>query len=429
MNLQHTYAIIYNMLARYLTAQIIKSLQDFPAVLLIGARQVGKSTIAESLVERQIVSSLITLDNLTQLQAVSADPDGFIAQLPLQLAIDEIQRFPDLLRAIKLSIDKHKKATRYLLTGSANVLAQPEVSESLAGRVDVISLEGLLLSEINASPSPPPLIDNLLMSDSVAALQQLLHERLQRPSLSRVTLAQHIFYGGFPDVVIKSRADFAKRWFAAYQTTYIERDIHNLSASIDAIAFNKLLVMSALQTGQLLVINNLANTLGMDQRTVQRYLGLLQLTFQTKLLLPWHVNSKKRLVKTPKIYSVDSGMAAFLNGLASPEELLASTAFGNLAETWAYAELRKLIALTSGVETYFYRTHQGAEVDFLLCRGLRQAGIEFKLAQTVTAKDFNGLKDWQEVAPSNSLGIILYLGDEWVSFSDRLAAVPIKVLS
>jgi hypothetical protein len=422
-----SYARIYSMITRHMTHVIKQSLNHFPAVLLIGARQVGKSTLAEQLIQQKILDQYISLDDLTQLEAARQDPDGFLAALGPRVAIDEIQHAPDLMRALKVVIDKNRQNGQYLLTGSANVLAYPHVTESLAGRVDVIQLEGFSLSELQHRPSPPTFISDLF--ECQTSQDFTLHQqRKNLTPLTPATIQEAIFYGGFPSVALARDPYFNRRWFSAYQTTYIERDVRNVGKLIDIIPFSKVLRLAALRTGNLLVQANLANEAGLDQRTVMRYLGILELTFQCHRLTPWHTNTSKRLIKTPKIFCNDSGFASYWCGITDIQQLSTSPFLGALAETWVWSEIRKLLIFHPEIQTFFYRTHAGHEVDFILAKGHQFVGIEFKCARTVSRNDFAGLKDLQTEV-NNMLGVILYLGKECVAFSDKLLAVPLGLLS
>ena len=326
------------MLKRHIITQIKESLALFPAVLLIGARQVGKSTLAKQLIQENILKQYVTMDELINLTAATEDPEGFISQFSEPIALDEIQRVPGLLLAIKSAIDKNRKPGQFLLTGSANILAYPNVTESLAGRIDIIQLEGLSISELARNDNPPTLLTELFSFKTAKELIELWQNRRSpKSSLSKDELYRNIFFGGFPDVVLKQNTNFANRWFHAYMTSYIERDVRDISRYVDIIGFSKLVNLIGLQTANLVNAKNLANEVNLEQRTVRRYIEILQTSFQVKELLPWHVNSRKRLLKTPKIYMNDSGFACYLAGVQDPEELSNHPALGHLFETWFYA--------------------------------------------------------------------------------------------
>lgn len=413
------------MIRRHLAAVVRRSLADFPAVLLLGARQVGKSTLAMELVGAGVLERYVTLDDLATLEAARGDPDGFVSRLGDAVALDEIQKVPDLMRALKKSIDKDRSPGRFLLTGSANLLALPAVSESLAGRVDVIHLEGLSRRETTGLPAGGTTLELLLQSRSLdEPLKELRKVVLKGPPVVRAELQALVFYGGFPEVVLKRSPRFTERWFSSYVTTYVERDVRDIARLDDVVGFGKLVRLAGLRSANLLNNKNLAVDAGLDQRTAARYLELLEVTFHAERLAPWQANVRKRLVKTPKLYLRDSGLACHLAGVSGARDLGDHPGWGALFETWARAEIRKATAHTLGFSSSFYRTHLGKEVDFVIEKGRRLLGIEVKSSGGVTASDFAGLKDLQQATGSASRGVLLYGGEEVVPFSKSLVAVP-----
>lgn len=412
---------------RHITSQIQASLEHFPAVLLVGARQAGKSTVAELLVREGLLQSYYTLDDYSTLQAMQASPDDFLSTLTESVAIDEIQRVPDLMRALKKSIDQNRQEGRFLLTGSANILAYKQVGESLAGRMDVLHLEGLSAAELANLPKPSSFIKSILAVDNAIDLIKSWKKIKSQP-VNKHQLLDLIYFGGFPDVALKANEEFSRRWFSSYLTAYIEKDVRDLSKLLDIVAYGKVLRLLALRTANQLNANNVAVESGLDQRTVMRYIELLEMTFQFNQLQAWHRNTKKRLVKTPKIYMNDSGLACFLAGIDSPAKLAESPFLGAMVETWVWSELRKALVFEPGVQASYYRTHQGHEVDFVLQKGDVCCGIEIKWSQTIGKSDFKGLKDFQDALGKQSLGIVLYTGNEIISFSESLLAVPVWYL-
>ncbi len=419
------------MIKRHITSIIKDSLEQFPAVLIHGARQVGKSTIAEQLVSEGTLEQYVLFDDLVHLEAALHDPQGFLSQYEaISVALDELQRVPDLLLVLKRSIDANRKSGRFLLTGSARILSHPEVADSLAGRLDIVTLEGLSLGEIHQQNQAPSFVEDLFSGVGVQALAKKWHKKLaqNRPGIALSELHKRVLMGGFPEVVLKDNLRFRERWYNAYLTAYLEKDLRDLNQGLDILLFGKFLRVAAHHTGQLLNIKSMASDIGIDQRTVARYFEMLEITFQANRLTPWFANLKKRMVKTPKLYLNDSGIACFFAGVNQIEELERSPMYGALVETWVWSEIRKLKSLTIGIQTGFYRTHLGKEVDFVLAKGDVTWGLEFKCSNTVTRKDFAGLIDMQSALPK-SKGILLYTGDKMVSFSETLLAVPLNVLS
>jgi predicted AAA+ superfamily ATPase len=415
---------------RHITSLLLRSLESFPAVLVNGARQVGKSTLIQQLKDSGIVQEYITLDDLSTLEVARTNPEGLISRFTQSVAIDEIQRAPELLIAIKKSIDSNRKPGRFLLTGSANILSLPAVTESLAGRMDIITLEGLSVGELLNKPAASSFVEDLFSGLDNQDLMEKWQQDLQsKPKISTKELAELIFYGGFPEIALKKDPYFATRWFSAYQTAYVERDVRDLNRLLDVVSFGKLFRLVGLQSGSLMNVKNLCTEVGLDQRTVARYLEILEITFQVHQLQPWFSNIRKRLIKTPKVYMNDSGQMTYLAGIGQPDLLLDHHQWGHLAETWAWSEIRKLLHLSSGIQSFFYRTHLGKEVDFVLTKGSTIWGIECKATETLTHQHSAGLEDMQATLGPKARGVILYLGDTILPFSENLIAVPLRMLA
>lgn len=419
------------MVERHIFQFIKDSLKDFPVVLINGARQIGKSTLAWELKEKGIVDNYVTLDDLGMLESAQNDPDSFIKQFHGSLVIDEVQRAPDLLRAIKKNVDEDRRPGRFLLTGSANVLSYPGVTESLAGRMDIIKMEGLSFSEINLVKKTPSFIDDLFEFNDLALLAKKWNKTLlKKHTMGKSNLLDCIFYGGYPEVILKKKLRFRDRWFSAYQAAYIERDVRNLSHLLDIVSFAKLYRLLGLNTGKLVNFTELGMEAKLDQRTVSRYLEMLELTFQLNILNPWFSNDRKKYIKTPKIYVNDSGQACYLSGISDPKHLAMHPALGSLFETWVWAEIRKLLSMSTGISSYFYRTSLGHEVDFVLNKGTKFWGIECKWSESVDKEDFKGLINMLEAmeGKGEAYGLILYTGKNIAFFSKNLIAVPIYLL-
>lgn len=418
------------MIRRHLENIIPSSLATFPVVLLTGARQVGKSTLIEHLHQQGIIHHIVTLDDFMALESARRDPDGFLAQFPGKIAIDEIQRAPNLLLAIKKLVDQKREPGRFFLTGSANILSYPGVTESLAGRMDMMHLEGLSLAELQGKETPSSFLEDLNSGIKLPELAAKWNEKLAKsPALSREQIFHHIYYGGFPEVALKADPTFRERWYASYQTAYVERDVRDLSRLLDVVSFSQVFRLTGLQTGQMFNVKRLATEVGLDQRTISRYLEILELTFQINLIRPYFANVRKRFIKTPKLYMNDSGHACFLAGVTSSIALPQHPSFGAFLETWMWAEIRKLLSLTVGITTHFYRTHQGREVDFLLNRGQTYWGIECKASPHISPAHLKGLEDMLPLLGEQAYGIILCPTERAFVLSDRILAAPIGVLS
>jgi predicted AAA+ superfamily ATPase len=414
---------------RHISTLVTKSLQLFPVVLLNGARQVGKSTLVVQLVKDGVIEQYVTLDDINVLAACKSDPQGFLQQFKGSVAIDEVQRCPELLMALKHNVDQNRQPGRFLLTGSANLLSYPNICDSLAGRMDIITLETLSLGEINDLPEPSSFLTDILVNMSLPDLLDKWRKDLLKSSIikNKQDLAKVILLGGFPEIVLKNDSFFTNRWFSSYFSAYTERDVRDLSRFLDVVGFTKVFNLISYRTGQLLNIKNLSVECGLDQRTVSRYLEILGITFQTNTLQPYFSSMKKRLVKTPKVFLNDSGYASFTGGIEQIDALIKSNAFGHLLETWVYAELRKLACLTAGVQMFFYRTHLGKEIDFIMVKGNRTVAIECKAGASIAQQQLLGIKEFQSEVP-NTLGLVLYGGSEVLQLSKDIIAVPFAIL-
>lgn len=414
------------MYRRHLSRRLLDSLAAFPAVLLLGPRQVGKSTLVQELRSAAWSSRYLTLDDRTTLDAATTDPDGFIAGTPTPVAIDEVQRAPDLLRAIKLSIDRDRSPGRFLLTGSANVLTLSSVSETLAGRVAVHELAPFAWSELRQVPAPT-VLDRLFIA---ASARDLVADLGGRYPGTRPELMQRVLVGGMPTPALMQSAATRATWFESYRRTYLERDVLDV-ARVDHVAdFSRLLVTLALRTGQMLNVAELSRDVGIPGTSLRRYLRILEQTWQVRLLPPFATNLEKRLVKTPKLYFDDCGIACHLASLPSWDELERRNRVGSLVENWVHGELRKLLALQPApMQLSYWRTHTGREVDFVLERGGEAVGIEVKWSAGLDARHFAGLAAARSALGERwRLGVVLHGGEDAVALDERTAAIPFAAL-
>jgi uncharacterized protein len=408
------------MYQRHLADALRTALADTPVVLLQGARQVGKSTLAREFVADGTLARYITLDDLTVLGAVQADPAGFVAGLGDEpVAIDEVQRVPELLLALKVAVDRDRRPGRFLLTGSANVLQLPRVADSLAGRMAVLTLRPLSQGELDDRPE--------------RFLDALFADAPPRASdvLDRATIITRVLRGGFPEAV--ARADAARRaaWFDAYITTMLGRDVRDISRIEDLGSFPRVLRLLAARATGLLNFADVARDLSMPASTVKRYAALLDRTFLTEALPAWSAGLGPRLTKAPKIMIADTGLLAHLLGLGAQRLVDNPASLGALLENFVAIELLKQAGWSSSrVQLFHLRAHTGREVDLLLERGDgRIVGVEVKAAATVRPEDFAGLRWLADGRPRQfHRGVVLYLGRDVVPLGERLHAVPLSAL-
>jgi len=414
------------MIRRYLHNSIIESLKHFPVVLLTGARQVGKSTLAQELIGPSWKAAFLTLDDRAVLDAALRDPDGFVRGLPTPVVIDEVQRAPDLMRAIKRIIDRHRKSGEYLLTGSANIMTLSSVSETLAGRVVLHTLYPFCWPELLERPSPTILEDLF----EVATSRELVR-RLSKPPASdyRAQITRRILVGGYPPPALMNSDKAQEQWFSSYRQTYLERDLLNIKLIENLPDFNRLLSLVAFRSGRLLNFSDLSREIGMPFTTLRRYMNLLEVTYQIFLLRPYFTHIGKRLIKTPKVYFNDTGMASHLMGVDEWSVLENQGNAGYFVETWIASELMKLISVSDKrLRLYFWRTQAGQEVDFLVERGGKLVAVEVKWSNRIDESTIKNLKRCaEELKGKLHFSLILYSGIEIVPFTPQIVAIPFPV--
>ena len=408
------------MLERHLRPVVEEALADTPAVLLVGARQTGKTTLAKLVAEGRPGTAYFTLDDSTVFESAQADPAGLLAGLPDLAILDEVQRAPGLLLAMKAVIDLDRRPGRFLLTGSADVLSMPRVAESLAGRMEVATLWPLSQGELAGHRER--FVDTLLGGD-------LPVSRGGRDGAD--DLQERILRGGFPAAVARDRPARRRAFFDAYVTTLLQRDVRDLADIERPAALRRLLQVVSARTGSLSNRAELSRALGLPVSTLERYLAILQTLFLVQEVPAWASNRGKRLVRSPRLHVVDSGLAASLTGLGVEALRQDRTLLGPLLESFVAGEVRKQISWSEARPSLFhFRTHAGGEVDLVLeDAGGRVVGIEVKAAASASGSDFAGLRILEETAGKSFVqGVVLYFGAARVPFGPRLHALPIDAL-
>jgi hypothetical protein len=405
------------MFERQLGPRLEAALSDSPAVFLGGARQCGKSTLAQALAERRDMR-YVTLDDPRFLAAARSDPGGFLAGLGARAVIDEVQGCPALFPAIKLAIDRDRKPGRFLLTGSANALVVPEMSRSLVGRVDLLSLRTLSQGELEA----------VRMSFADWAFSDDAPERSYQPCPD---IEKRIIMGGYADVVARPTKDRRAAWFDAYVTTILQRDVRELSDVDGLHHLPQLLHLCAARTGSILNQAEIARSLGLPQTSLKRYLALLEAVFLVHRLPAWSTNLGKRLTRSPKLHFLDTGLAAHLQGVDERGWSGPATRRGALLENFVFSELEKQLGWSSvRARLFHYRSHAGEEVDLVLedPRG-RIVGVEVKASSTLAASDAAPLRKLAgELGERFVRGVVLYCGSEVVPFDRHVHALPVSAL-
>lgn len=406
------------LLARPVLASLRAALRDTPVVCVLGARQSGKTTLVRTL---EPGHAYLTFDDEAVLSFARSDPAGFVEALPRRVILDEIQRAPELLRSLKAAVDRDRRPGRFVLTGSANLLLLPGLGDSLAGRMEVIQLHPLTAAERSRQPG--------------RFLSRFLEGRLKTTIVAeapgrRSALAEFVVAGGFPEAVFRRPAR-ARAWHREYLKTLLERDVKDVARVRDATTVGRLFELLVLRTGELLNVSGLGQDLGIRRETVEHYLEVCERLYLVRRLQPWHRNFAKRLVKSPKVHVVDSGLAATFSALTAADQVAQRTRFGHLIESFVVQQIIAQAGWTDpDLRFWHYRDKDLVEVDLVLTRGSETWGVEVKSAVTATPADGHGLRRLAERCGSNYRGgVLLYAGASTLPLGNpRDLAVPLTRL-
>ena len=402
---------------RSLTPAIREALADTPVVCIAGARQSGKTTLARQLEPER---PLFSLDDARFHRTAQLDPDGFVAGLPEFVTLDEVQRAPDLLRAIKLSVDRDRRYGRFLLTGSANVLLVPTVSESLAGRMEIAVLHPL--TEAEKERRSGRFLAALLAGE--------LGGRNQIASSDSRPLVERLLQGGYPEPLTRPQARI-RQWHRDYLNHILQRDVREVSRVRRTADLARLLELLAARTATLLNVNGLANALAISRETVSHYLEVLERMFLIRRLLSWNRTASKRLVRAPKVHLTDTGLAATLAERTSADWLRDRAAMGGLLESFVVQQLVAQAAWTDpDLRFWHYRDRDGNEVDLVITRGRETWGVEVKAAMGVEPRDTRGLSRLAAACGNDFRGgIVICTGEGvWRLGDPRIHSVGVREL-
>ena len=408
---------IGRLLQRHAESAIREALQDTRVVLVNGARQSGKSTLLRQIARADAVEWR-DLDSPVIRQAALTDPSGFVDYQNM-MVIDEIQRVPELLLPIKVQVDNDARPGRYLLSGSARVLGLRGLPDT-PGRMETIELWPFSQGEIDEAPDG--LIDAIF-----AHGEDLRHASL----VSRAEYADRIVRGGFPEAIARSSPRRRERFHDSYVADLVARDVMQLSDIERTARMRALIRLLAARSGQLLVASSVGNQAGVSQATALRYIGLLEEVFLIKRVPAWSRNISSRVGRASKVAFVDSGIAANLLGADARSLIRPGGPFGPLLEGFVVMELaRQATWSQTRVELFHYRTKDDVEIDAVLeSRQGKVVGIEVKAASTVGPEDFRGLHHLaQRLGDDFVAGLVLYTGQDTLSFGPRLRAMPVSAL-
>jgi predicted AAA+ superfamily ATPase len=404
------------MYQRFVERRAEEALSDTPVVLIVGPRRAGKTTLVRKMGEAG--RTYITLDDQTTLDAAQSDPVGFIRGLD-QAIIDEIQRAPDLLLAIKKTVDEDYRPGRFLLTGSANVLTLPRVADSLAGRMETIHMLPLARAEVTGK--------------TPQFLERLFDGKLRGDQASIVgeDLVRLVLVGGFPEAISRESERRRQDWARSYLTSVLTRDLRDIADIEKLTELPKFVRLLAEHSGQLVNYSQFGGSINVSHKTGQRYVALLEQVFLVSTLQPWYTNALKRIAKTPKLHFLDSGLLATTRGLSFERVKANRGEFGALLESFVFSEVLKLMTGSDlRLTPYHFRDQQMHEVDIVLERDDGMiVGIEVKAAATVKSGDFAGLRTLAEACKDRfAFGVVLYDSADLVPFGEKLAAAPLSSL-
>jgi hypothetical protein len=406
------------MIERKIKSQLLAALSDSPVVLIHGARQTGKSTLVKLLAESDYPAKYITFDDTSVLSAALNNPSDFISEYSENLVIDEVQRAPEIFLAIKSYVDRNRTAGKFILTGSANALLLPKISESLAGRMEILRLF--------------PLAQNEISGNNKILINELSKERINLNHISTSNdLSDKVLSGGFPEMLIRKDRKRQKAWFSSYITTILQRDVRDIANIEKLTNLPRLLSLFASRAGTLLNYAEFSRSSAIPQTTLKRYVSLFEAIFMIHIVPAWSGNLSKRLIKTPKIYLNDTGLLSHLIGFESSRIISDGLMWGRILENFVFMEMLKQSSWSDfNLSLYHYRTASGQEIDFIIERNDgKLITVEVKATSKVEAKDFNHIKAFADETKDKFLrGILFYTGSEIIPFSKNLFALPINTL-
>lgn len=383
--------IAMGIIQRDILAEAKLLLTQFRALCIIGPRQSGKTTLSRLLFKQK---PYVSLENPSVQLAAEEDTDVFLQQFPNGAVLDEAQRVPGIFRYLQGILDDDKRRGQFILTGSNNFLLQEKISQSLAGRAGYLNLLPLSYSE------------------------------LLNAGRAENNIHKYILTGGYPEIWDQDL--IPRKWMSSYVQTYLQRDVRLLRNITNLGDFTRFIMLCATHAGQLINRESMARAIGVDTKTIQAWLGILESSYIVYLLQPWYNNLNKRIVKSPKLYFYDTGLLCHLLGIGSQAALAKHPHYGNIFENWIITEIKKN-RFNNGINEgmYFYRDSTGNEVDLLVEKHGRYLPVEIKSARKIKPEMFRGLRYWLKYQPEAQT-LLVYGGESPESLSDQLQAISWK---
>ncbi|MEX2253031.1 MAG: ATP-binding protein [Thermoleophilaceae bacterium] len=407
------------LVARQARQLVLEGLEDSRIVFVMGARQVGKSTLTREIAANEHPATVLSFDEKGPREAASEDPTGFVAGLSHPVLIDEVQRVPDVLLAIKDDVDADTSPGRYLLTGSANVLASRKVKDALTGRIDVVRLWPFSQSELEGGASN--LVD-MLFSGKVPQITGAV--------LGRDAFADRVVAGGYRVARARAKGRRRDRWFANYVDTTLDRDLRDIAEAYKLEEMPQLLRLLAASAANIVNYRELASKLELEHKTVKRYIRLLETIFLVRTLRAWRPGLVGRETAKPKAYIVDAGLLAHLIGADATRVAKDDQVTGKILENFVAMELLRLSEWSELTPRLFHYAYQRGEIDVVMeARSGDLVGVEVKAAATVGSSDWRHLARLRDSKSQRfKAGVMLYTGEQTVPLGDRLWALPISAL-
>lgn len=406
------------LIERGMASVVADAMESARAVALLGPRQAGKSTLAQVLAGGRVPADYLTLDDDPVRSAARADPQGFVAALGRRTVIDEVQRAPDLLLAVKSRLDRDRSPGQFLLTGSANLRRVPGVTDALPGRLDYLTLWPLTQGEIAGR------YEDVLQRAFDGDIPSIVDAPVGRHEYAEMLVA-----GGFPEARMRSPAA-RMRFFTSYVGSIVDRDVADVARVQDPTAVGTLLRLVAARSGALARYETLARDAALDGKTVKGHLDVLERLLLVRIRRPWHVNLGKRQVKAPKLYMADSGLLAGMLGAGAGRVRDDDGLAGALFETFVATELERQASWSPQPLTFWHYREGEREVDTIVEWPSGEiVGVEVKASATVRARDFTGLAHLRDrVGARLRAGLVVYAGQRTLPFGNRLWALPLRGL-